>query len=400
MKHIKDPVYGYIDVPDEELSIINHKIFQRLRRIKQLGLSSTVYPSATHSRFAHSLGVMKLSKDISESIGLSDEEVRLNQVAGLLHDIGHLPYSHTLESLLERKTGMTHEDISCQYIDVLVNDNSVNFPVDPDIVKDIIKGNYEGTNIVSNEIDADRIDYLIRDSHHTGIKLGDIEKDTLIKFSKQIDGRLGFNHKSLGSVENLLDSRMQMDRSVYSHNTVNITETILERSVENHIESEKEDMENLLGMYDYQLSELLINSSNEAARQLFNCIQNRNLYKTAYFDGLSDVNEEEILDIINTFENVREHESNIANIADIKDHKVLISLPRFKQIGEFKSPIETSDGEIKKLENVSPKPESLRKSQLINANFHIFTEEKYKNVVKKASKEYLDSFNCINNTVE
>lgn len=400
MKHIKDPVYGYIDVPDEELTIINHKIFQRLRRIKQLGLSSTVYPSATHSRFAHSLGVMKLSEDISKSIGLNDEEIRLNAIAGLLHDLGHLPYSHTLENLLERKTGMSHEDISCQFIDVLLNDDAVNFPVNAEKVKNIIRGEYDGTNIVSNEIDADRIDYLIRDSHHTGIKLGDIEKDTLIKFSKEINGRLGFNHKSLGSVENLLDSRMQMDRSVYSHNTVNITETMLERSVENHIDTEEEDMESLLGLYDYQLSDILINSNNKAAYELFNGIQNRNLYKTAYFDQLNSVDEDDMLEIINTFSDVTKHESNIADIAGLEDYKVLISLPKYKHINEFKSPIETASGQIKKLEDVSPKPNSLRKSQLINANFHVFTKEEHKELVNKSATEYLNSFDCIDSVVE
>jgi len=193
---------------------------------------------------------------------------------------------------------------------------------------------------------------------------------------------------------------MQMDRSVYSHDTVNITETMLERSVENHIKSEKEDMESLLGLYDYQLSDILVNSNNKPSRELFNNIQNRNLYKTAYFDQLDDADEDNMLEIINVFSNVREHESNIADIANLEDYKVLISLPKYKHIDKFKSPIETASGQIKELESVSPKPNSLRSSQLTNANFHIFTDEEHREIVKKSASDYLNSFDCIDSIIE
>ena len=395
MKHIKDPIHGYIDMPDEELSIINNSQFQRLRRIKQLGFSSVVYPSATHTRFSHSLGVMKLGHDLAESAGLSKGEIRLNQVAGLLHDIGHLPFSHTLESLLHKMTGLTHEDLSCKYIDEINEDNSTDFPVDHNKVKDIIRGDYQNINIICNEIDADRIDYLIRDSHHTGIKLGDIEKDTLIKFAETINGKLGFNHKSLGSVEHLLDSRMQMGRSVYSHDTVNITETMLERAVEKYIKNSSNDMMDIVGLYDSQLSSQLLESNVVAASDLFERIQNRNLYKTAYYNTLDNLSRDEIEKLIDKLSNVTEHESNIADMANMRDHEVLISLPRHGEISEFKTPIKTPSGKVKKLENTSPKPESLRKSQLINSNLHIFTKPEHKNKIKKASNDYLSSYEML-----
>lgn len=392
MKHIKDPVYGYIDVPDEELSIINNPQFQRLRRIKQLGFSSVVYPSATHTRFSHSLGVMKVGHDLARSAGLSKDEIRLNQVAGLLHDIGHLPFSHTLESLLNKMTGLTHEDISCKYVDQINKDDRTDFPVDHNKVKDIIRGEYENINIICNEIDADRIDYLIRDSHYTGIKLGDIEKDTLIKFAKTINGELGFDHKSLGSVEHLLDSRMQMGRSVYSHDTVNITETMLERAVEKHIKNSSDRMRDIVGLYDSQLSRRLLESDVVATTDLFERIQSRNLYKTAYYNTLDDCSRDDIREISDSLSNVTEHESNIADMAGLRSHEVLISLPNCDQISEFTTPIRTPNEKLKKLENMSPKPASLRKSQLINSNMHIFTKPEYRSKVEKVSNEYLNSY--------
>jgi HD superfamily phosphohydrolases len=150
MKHVKDPIHGYIDIPSEELSIINTPEFQRLRRIKQLGLSDTVYPSATHTRFSHSLGVMYLAGELAKSVDVSEYTIRANKVAGLLHDIGHLPFSHTIEHLLEERTGMTHEDISCNYIDDLKRRDNVTFPVDTTDIKSIINGENNIVNTVSS----------------------------------------------------------------------------------------------------------------------------------------------------------------------------------------------------------------------------------------------------------
>lgn len=391
MKYIKDPIHGYIDIPEDELSIINTKKFQRLRRINQLGLSSTVYPSATHTRFSHSIGVMELSREISESVGLSDQEVKTNQVAGLVHDLGHLPFSHTLEDLFEEKTGLSHEDISCNFLDDIATQNNFSFSVED--VKSIIKGEYDGINIVSNEIDADRLDYLVRDSYYTGIELGNIERDTLIKFCENIDNSLGFDYKSLRSVEQLLDARMQMDQSVYSHDTVNITETMLERSVEKHFNQTDDNIRSIIGMEDRELIDLLLNSNSKAARLLFEGVHYRNLYKTSYYNQLKNVSSSEILSIKDKFNDPTECESEIARMAGINDYEVLISPPRYKKISEFDTKIRTPNGDIDSIENVSPKPQALRRGQLINSNLHIFTKPEYTEEVNKASKEYLDSIN-------
>ncbi len=399
MKHIKDPIHGYIDLPEEELSIINMPEFQRLRRIKQLGLSSTVYPSATHTRFSHSLGVMYLAGELAKSLDLSQEIVRTNQIAGLLHDIGHLPFSHTIEHLLEQKEGLSHEDISCNYIDELERNKDVTFPVNTDNVKSLIRGEKEIVNTVSNDIDADRLDYLLRDSYHTGINFGKIESDTLMKFSLLIDGVLGFDHKSLKSVERLLDARMQMNYSVYAHDAVSITETMLTRAVEFYLDNTDVKILDLVGKDDLELAYELKNTKVESSRELFRKIQNRNLYKTSYLAPLQNITSNEIKQISNFFTPVHIHEQRIAEIANLERKYVLIDAPNYHGDELFDIPIKTPLGEITSLENISPKPNALRESSKIHENLHIFTPEKYVDKVYDASKQYIETIDEFNHNI-
>lgn len=396
MKHIKDPLHGYIDVPEPELTIINTPIYQRLRRIKQLGMSETVYPSASHTRFAHSLGVMHLARKLGDSIGLPDKQVRENQVAGLLHDSGHLPFSHTFEDLFDSRVGYSHEKISCDYIDQLQSDNNVDFPVDPEAVKNIIMGRYDGTNLVSNEIDCDRLDYLLRDSYHTGIQLGKIEHDTLIKFAGRINGELGFDHKSLRSVERLLDARMQMNYSVYSHDTVNITETMLERSVELHVDNTADEMTDFVGLDDSEMSYLLLNSDYDPAAELYSFVRDRKLYKTAYYNPLEDRDVEILQNIQSKLsDDVQSHEEEIADIAGVDRHKVLISSVDYKQIPRYTTPIRTPIGDIRDFEDMSPKPEALRQNMRMDQNIHVFTHPSCTETVSEASDSYIRSLDVL-----
>lgn len=396
MKHIKDPLHGYIDVPKPELTIINTPTYQRLRRIKQLGMSETVYPSASHTRFAHSLGVMHLARKLGKSIGLSDNQVRENQVAGLLHDLGHLPFSHTFEDLFESRLGYSHEEISCDYVNQLKSNEEVNFPVDHEAVKDIIMGNYDGTNLISNEIDCDRLDYLLRDSYHTGIQLGRIEHDTLIKFAERINGDLGFDHKSLRSVERLLDARMQMNYSVYSHDTVNITETMLERSVELHVDNTSDRMVKFVGLDDSEMNYLLLNSNYDPAGELYSFVRDRKLYKTAYYNPLEDYDIEDLEQIHrNLSDNVQQHEEEIADMAGVERHKVLISSVDYKDIPKYTTPIRTPMDDIRDFEDMSPKPRALRENMRIDQNIHIFCHPNCVEQVSDASKSYLKSLDIL-----
>jgi len=396
MKHIKDPIHGYIDIPEEELSLINSSEFQRLRQIKQLGLSDTVYPSATHTRFTHSIGVMHVAGQLAESIGADDDIIRLNKIAGLLHDTGHLPFSHTLESILNEREGLTHEDISCDYVDTLATKESTTFPVEPDYVKSLIKGESHLINTISGDIDADRIDYLLRDSYHTGIDFGNFEYDTLLKFAKLINGTVGFDHKSLQSVESLLDARMKMNYSVYSHDTVSIIETMLKRSVEYYLDNTDTTILDLVGKTDWELHSDITNSNVSNSKELFNRIQNRNLYKTCFLAPLQDASEDKIKHISQFLDNVKEHEKNIAEIADIDRKYVFMNPPKFKSNEKINIPINTPLREIKSLEDISSKPNALRESSMHHENINIFCPPEYMSEVYFATKTYFETIDEIN----
>jgi HD superfamily phosphohydrolases len=305
---------------------------------------------------------MYLAGELAKSVDVSEYTIRANKVAGLLHDIGHLPFSHTIEHLLEERTGMTHEDISCNYIDDLKRRDNVTFPVDTTDIKSIINGENNIVNTVSSDIDADRLDYLVRDSYHTGINFGKIESDTLMKFAQLIDGLVGFDHKSLKSVERLLDARMQMNYSVYSHDTVAITETMLTRSVEQYLDNTSVTILDLIGKDDSELGYELKRTDVNPAKELFLNIQNRNLYKTSFLAPLQNVTSEKVKYISEFFSQPQIHEERIAEIAGLDKTKVLIDLPNYTENEEFNIPIRTSLGTIECLEDISPKPNALRES--------------------------------------
>lgn len=365
MKHIKDPLYGYIDVSDFELSIINTEEFQRLRRIKQLGLSSLVYPGATHSRFSHSLGVMYLAKELSKSLELSDEEIKQNSIAGLLHDIGHLPYSHTLESVLNNRADLSHEEISCRYISKLEQKNDIeNF--NSEFIKNVILGEYNGINIISNEVDVDRMDYLVRDSHNTGIELGKFEIDTIIKFAEIINNKLGFNHKALVSIESLISSREHMSYSVYEHNTVYVAEKMLEKAVKLHLDNTKYQITDFIGLTDDELNYILYNSACEKANKIFKQLQSRKLYKQIHKYPFSKTN-------LSHNTNRKQLEKNIAEYCNIKPHSIIVKLPKKSKKKNYKTPIKLPNNNIRPLNDVYNLTKTVNTTNIADNMIEIYT---------------------------
>jgi hypothetical protein len=222
-KIFNDPVYGFITVSDRLiLQLIEHPYFQRLRRISQLGLSCLVYPGANHTRFHHALGAMHLMQqalDILKAKGttITDDEYRSAQIAILLHDIGHGPFSHTLENnILEN---INHESLSLEIIKML-NDE---FSGELEIAIQIFSGTYHKHflhQLVSSQLDIDRLDYLMRDSFYTGVAEGVIGSERIIKMMYVFDDQLVIEEKGIYSLEKFLIARRLMYWQVYLHKTV------------------------------------------------------------------------------------------------------------------------------------------------------------------------------------
>jgi HD superfamily phosphohydrolase len=223
-------VYGFITIPSELIfAIIDHPYFQRLRRIRQLGLTDFVYPGALHTRFHHALGAMHLMSITLDNLRIkgteiSDEEYEAALIAILLHDIGHGPFSHALEySML---SGIPHEELSLMTIELL----NKQFGGKLDLALTIFKNQYERkflNQLVSSQLDIDRLDYLQRDCFFTGVSEGTIGADRIIKMMAVKDGQLVIEEKGIYSIENFLSARRLMYWQVYLHKTTVSAEKML-----------------------------------------------------------------------------------------------------------------------------------------------------------------------------
>ena len=234
-KIINDPVYGFITIPSELIyDLISHPYFQRLRYIKQLGMTHLVYPGALHTRFHHALGAMHLmglALEVLRSKGhpISFEEEEAATIAILLHDIGHGPFSHALEHTLVN--GIQHEDISMLMMDKL--NEEFNGQLDQAI--EIFKGKYHRSffyQLISGQLDLDRMDYLNRDSFFTGVSEGVISFDRIIKMFNVVNDQLVIEEKGIYSIEKFLIARRLMYWQVYLHKTVIAGEQLLVKILE------------------------------------------------------------------------------------------------------------------------------------------------------------------------
>ena len=222
LKIIHDPVFGFLSIPNELVyDVLQHPYVQRLNRIRQLGLSYLVYPGAMHSRFGHSLGAMHLMQEAIMSLRLKGVEITEQEetsamIAILLHDIGHGPFSHVLEHTLV--DGVTHEDISLLMMERINEDLHGQL----DMAIAIFKNEYEKHflhQLISSQLDVDRMDYLCRDSFFTGVQEGRVASERLLKMLDVRDDKLVVQVKGIYSVEKFLVARRLMYWQVYLHKT-------------------------------------------------------------------------------------------------------------------------------------------------------------------------------------
>ena len=230
LKILNDPIYGFIRIPNSLIfDIIEHPSFQRLRRVSQMGFSNLVYPGANHTRFHHALGCLHLmQKTVSilrvKGINISEEEENALCIAILLHDIGHGAFSHALEHSIV--TGITHEEISLKYMHRLNNE----FHGQLDLAIAVFTRKYHRVflhQLISSQLDMDRLDYLKRDSFYTGVAEGNISSDRLIAMINVVNNELVIEKKGIYSVEKFLIARRLMYWQVYLHKTSIVAEHML-----------------------------------------------------------------------------------------------------------------------------------------------------------------------------
>jgi HD superfamily phosphohydrolase len=328
MKFIKDPVHGYIEVQPDMERFLDSSPLQRLRHIRQLGFAYLVYPGANHSRFEHSLGTMHLATVMCHNLDLDQKESRLVTLAALLHDCGHGPFSHASEPFMKEFVGRGHEEIG-YLIDIeplagLLKDASL----EPRDLVGIMEGGHPLSTIIHGDLDVDRMDYLLRDAHYTGVPYGTVDAQRLIQNTILSAQGLVLDESGLNAAESLLIARTLMRPAVYVHHVTRIATSMIHRALmEECTEMRPAEITSLMRMDDAGLMHALLHSHHQVSRMLAGRVYNRNLYKRAVYVGPDRVNVASLRAETPSLHGQRRIAEVIADKAGVKEWQVLVDIP-------------------------------------------------------------------------
>jgi uncharacterized protein len=402
LKTITDTIHGTIRLEPLTLDLLETLELQRLNSIRQLGLTYLVFPGANHSRVEHCLGVGHVAGEMASALGLAEGERKLVQAAGLLHDVGHGPFSHTLEHVLSRELAVDHMHLTQRIItgddDNVSPDDRHAFretprihevlrrhDVDPAAVAALIRGPSERGErwivprttkgpprylgqIVHSPMDADQLDYLMRDAHYTGATHGTIDFPRLLQTLRTHRGELALDRKGLPALEGMLVARGLMYSSVYFHKTVRIAEQMLARAVERS----EAPMAEVQKMVDHELLTWLLNRGS-FQREIALRLKYRKLYKRILASGREELNDE-MRAVLSTFKDPGERrrvEDRIARRAGLSPGEVIIDVPLPElllsepRIAKTEVPI-LDDGTAKPFSRISPLGRALQLRQVVD----------------------------------
>ena len=383
-KFIRDSVYGDISLSKFEEQIMDMPQFQRLRRIKQLGLISLIYPGANHTRFEHSIGTMNLGSKLATELELSNDEIELIRISALLHDRGHGPFSHVSEGVLS----VPHEELTKYVItktsmrDLLEEKFNVN-----DIV-DIVNGKGYLGPIVSGELDVDRMDYLLRDSHNTGVAYGVIDYERIISNLKLEDGLI-LNIKGVQAAEGALVSRYFMYPSVYQHHTTRIVNSMFRRSLRKIIDDGIINEKDIYKYDDNEIVSIFRNCDNKYANDIMNRLDNRKLLKRVKTIRLDNFKIPEKMYKIKADE-LRKAEKEISEDYNIDKDYVIINIAAYPRFDEMKTQVDL-DGKLYPLTEISNIISALSKARFNIPDISLYVPEDEKEKFEKFKLEqYLD----------
>jgi hypothetical protein len=383
VKIIKDPVHGYVEVEDFALALLDSLPLQRLRYIRQLGFSYLVYPGANHTRFEHSLGTMFLADVAARRFGLSEEDRTLVVAAGLLHDIGHGPYSHASELLMGEFLHVTHDDIApviSQSISPLLHE----FDIDQGELCRIVKGNHRLSGIIHGDLDVDRMDYLLRDAYYTGAPYGTVDAQRLIRHLIQTpEGETVLDENGVNAAESLLISRTLMRPSVYFHHVSRIGESMFQRAVLEHTGGGREEaIRQLLAMDDPGCMHALRTSFSPVARELAERLYGRRLYKRALFATIDQVTAP-AFHLGVPLGDCREYAKRIAEIAGLAPHEVLVDIPAVPREMSLGVRVKNRHA-IVSFEEFSPRIRTLNENRREQWRLGVYTLPEYREAVAEA----------------
>jgi hypothetical protein len=387
VKIIKDPVHGYVEVEDFALSLLDSPALQRLRYIKQLGFSYLVYPGANHTRFEHSLGTMFLADVASRRFGLSDDERTLVVAAALLHDIGHGPFSHASEPLVDEFLHHTHDDLDL-VVDEKLGELLHALGIDPDELCTVVKGRHPLSGIIHGDLDVDRMDYLLRDAYYTGAPYGSVDAQRLIRHLIRTETGTVLDENGVNAAESLLIARTLMRPTVYYHHVSRIGERMFQLAVLEHLDGAgKEEYHHLFRMNDAACMDVLQTSKKPVARDLALRLYERRLYKRAIYVG-SDQVSSPLFEQGVTIEKSRELAAKIASNAGLHSHEVLVDIPSIPS--EMSLGVQVKNKHtVVGFKEISPRIRTLNATRREQWRLGVYTLPEYRDLVAEAGSDVL-----------
>ncbi|WP_458207209.1 HD domain-containing protein [Haladaptatus sp. NG-SE-30] len=384
MQAIKDSVHDYVELPPVAEALLDTAPIQRLRHIKQLSTVRLVYPSANHTRFEHSIGVAHLAGRALSRLGIEGQRAKAVQAAALLHDVGHGPYGHQTEGIIERRLGRHHDEVEDLLATGELADVLERHDLNPDTVAALVAGEGELGQIVAGELDVDRMDYLVRDAHHTGVPYGTVDYGRLLGALRFADEKLVLAEGNVQTAESLLVARALMNATVYRHHVSRIAGAMLERTSERLLDSTDCTPEEFRRFTDAELLAAL--RACEETSEMADRIAGRNLFKRAVWTEWDAVPEEVVTA---DHEAVREFERDIATEAGVSSGAVLLDNPGEPSMPESSTRV-VVNGEVRRLADQSPLVQGLQASQRAQWRLGVYAPDEHIDAVENAANAVLN----------
>ncbi len=364
---VKDTVHDHIEIGGVAADLLDTPAVQRLRHVKQLGTVQLVYPSANHTRFEHSLGVYHLASRALDHLGIAGVQADRIEAAAMLHDVGHGPFSHNLEALTHRRTGKYHDDVEELLTTGAVGEVLREHDLDPETIAGLVAGEGRYGQLVSGELDIDRMDYLVRDAYHTGVPYGTIDTErfvrelTFVEPDASADANEGptlvLDEGNVQTAESLLLARALMNPVVYTHQVARISKAMLRRAAGNLLDATATTAAELRRMDDHDFLAAIRDCPETA--ELSRRYDERDLYKLAVWAEYDDV-PDQIHEA--DHETAVALEREIADEAGVDREHAVLDIPSEPSMRESTARV-TVNGEVRRLERQSPLVSALRTAQ-------------------------------------
>ena len=369
MKFIRDSVHGNLQVNEFEVKLIDTPEIQRLRRIKQLGFTYLVYPGANHTRFEHSIGTMYLASRLADILELDEYQKSMLRVCAILHDSGHGPFSHLSEAVLES----SHEELTSQLIKESQIGDILSERYDLKEIINILNGKSSLGQIISGELDVDRMDYLLRDSYYTGVAYGVIDVERLI-YNMILEDNLMLKRKGVQAAESMLLARYFMYPSVYQHHTTRIINSMFRRCLYKLL---------TLGLLQpqtiYHYDDVDVLSAARAQKgyiqNMIRRLDNRELFKTVYSLKLDEIpNPEAVFQIKDS--KIKKIEEEISEDLNVHKDLVIMDIPEYPSFDEMSTLVSLNgNSDVKKLGDISSIVGALTEARFNHADLCIYLPE-------------------------